>query len=523
MNNQQNTFNNQPQIGQPLIPSPPPMPMTRRARLGVKLMSGKALGYTSLPDWFAAYAVSAYALTLIGVNLVYSNYAMEWYFWLFGIVWVAGFFFLSVKFNNEWSARRLRNSKSFEKKIFGTGLALRVVYAIFIYYFYTNMTGRPHEFAAADSSEYVVTAQWFLEEWRADRFWAMLTEMSRSAMGDMGYPLCLMLPLSIVGDEGAVWFIQVIQAVVGAYTAVLVYRLAKRSMGEDVARMAAIFCMLHPILICYIGMTLKETIMTCLVVLFIEMGDRMLRKRNYTFITIAPLVLVGLSLFLFRTVIGMIVFMALFFALVMMDSRIVSWGKKIALGIMITGVLFMAASESIINEIDKINFDEAQSQQETSLEYRYGEKKSGGRGNSFAKYAGTAVFAPLIFTIPFPTMVSTEGQEDMRLIHGGNWMRNVTSGLVILAMFMLLLTGDWRKFTLPLAMLLGYLMMLSFTQFAHSLRFHIPVMPFEMMFAAYAITNMREKHKNWYLIWCMLCVVMSFAWNWFKLAGRGLM
>ena len=52
-------------------------------------------------------------------------------------------------------------------------------------------------------------------------------------------------------------------------------------------------------------------------------------------------------------------------------------------------------------------------------------------------------------------MVVAEGQEDMRLIHGGNWMRNVMSGFVILAMFMLLLTGDWRKYTLPLAMLLG--------------------------------------------------------------------
>ena len=102
----------------------------------------------------------------------------------------------------------------------------------------------------------------------------------------------------------------------------------------------------------------------------------------------------------------------------------------------------------------------------------------------------------------------SDGQEDMRLIHGGNWMRNIMSGFVILAMFMLLLSGDWRKYTLPLAMLLGYLLMLIFTEFAHSLRFHIPVMPFEMMFAAYAITNMRKKHRNWYMIWCIFIVIM---------------
>ena len=44
----------------------------------------------------------------------------------------------------------------------------------------------------------------------------------------------------------------------------------------------------------------------------------------------------------------------------------------------------------------------------------YGEKKSGGGGNAFAKYAGTAVFAPLIFTIPFPTMVNTPYQENQQ-------------------------------------------------------------------------------------------------------------
>ncbi len=522
---EQNNINNQnsqvlPQM--PMMQSPmPPRPMNRRTRWGRRLMSGKAFGFSTLPDWFAAYAVGTYAIALLGVNLVYNNYATEWYFWLFGIVWVAGFFYLSVKFSREWSERRVRSSKAFEKRLFGFGVLLRMLYAVFIYYFYISMTGIPHEFGSADSMEYIETARWLFEMWQNDQLWATLTELSRSILGDMGYPMCLLIPVGMIEDQSVVLLIQIIQAVVGAYTAVLIYRLTKRSMGEDTARIAAIFCMLHPVLICYVGMTLKEVIMTCLVVLFIDMGDRMLRERKYTFITIAPIVLVGLSIFLFRIVLGMIVFMALFFTLVMMDSRIVSWGKKVALGTVIAGVLLMAASENIMNEINKINFDEAQNQQTASLEYRYGEKKNGG-GNSFAKYAGTAVFAPLIFTIPFPTMVDVGYQEDMRLIHGGNWMRNVVSGLVILAMFMLLLTGDWRKYTLPLAMLLGYLLMLAYTQFAHSLRFHIPVMPFEMMFAAYVITNMRKKHRNWHLIWCIFMVIACFGWNWMKLRGRGL-
>ena len=487
-------------------------------------MAGASVFNGSLPKWFTAYAVGAYVVVLLGVSVLYSSYAMEWYFWLFGITWVAGFFFLSVKFSQDWNVQRVKRTKAFEKKLFFSGFWMRVAYATFIYYFYLSMTGKPHEFASADSFSYIETAQDFSAFLDYGTLWNTLSEYIQTRLSDTGYPLVIMPFVRWFGPEGGTFAILMVNAFIGAYTNILIYRIARRSMGDVTARMAAIFCMLHPVLICYCGMTLKEVLMTFLVVLFIDLADNMLRGKRYTFATIAPMIMAGLSLFLFRTVLGMIAFMALFFALVMMDSKIVSYGKKIVLGTLVAGILLMAASENIMYEIQQITDTDVREQQETSLRYRYGEEKDKkGTGNSLAKYAGAAVFAPLIFTIPFPTMVQAiDGQQDMRLIHGGNWMRNVMSGVVILAMLMLLLSGDWRKYTLPLAMMLGYLLMLAFTTFAHSLRFHIPVMPFEMMFAAYAITNMRKKHRNWYLIWCLFMVVACFAWNWFKLAGRGL-
>lgn len=506
----------------PMMPPPPPAQMSRRAKWGKQLMSGKPLAQQTLHEWFATYAIATYAIALGVVNVVNSGYAIEWYFGVFGIIWVVGFFTLSVNFSKSWSERHIRSSKAFGKKLFVTGLLIRMVYAIFIYYFYINMNGKPYEFAAADSDGYIQTAQWFVDEWNRDNLWSTIAMYAQTAFSDIGYPLTLILPVRMFEGDPSVLVIRLMQAFFGAHTALLIYRITSRTIDETTARIAGIFCMLHPVLICYVGLTLKEVMMTWLLVLFIDFADKMLRNRKYSFGTVAPVVATGLGLFTFRTVIGMIAFMAIGFSLVMLDSRIVSTGKKIALGIVLAGVLMLSVSENIMHEMQKISFNEAQSQQESSIEYRYGEKKSGGRGNSFAKYASTAVFAPLIFTIPFPTIVSTEGQEDMRLIHGGNWMRNVMSGFVILAMFMLLLTGDWRKYTLPLAMLLGYLLMLAFTQFAHSLRFHVPVMPFEMMFAAYALTNMRKKHKTWYLIWCIFMIVTCIGWNWLKLRGRGL-
>lgn len=526
MSNNQYPYNQQaqgPEMPQQGPQTPVQPPTSRRARWNQRLMSGVTAGMTTLPNWFATYAVGAYAVALLGVNMVYSSYAMEWYFWLFGIAWVAGFFFLSVYCSRKWSILRIRKQESFESKLFWTGFSIRASYAVFIYFFYLSLTGQPHEFSAADSISYIDVAIDFSRFLDNNILWSTLIDYASSNMGDLGYPLAIMWPVRWFGPEAAVMIILLSNAFIGAYTSVVVYRMGCRAFGDNTARIAAIFCMLHPVLICYVGLTLKEVLMTFLVVLFIDLADRMMRDRKFTFAAIAPMVLVGLSLFLFRTVLGMIAFMALFFALVMMDRKIVSWGKKLTFGVLIAGILLFSVSDNIMRDIQKITDTDVIEQQEISMTKRYGGEKRGKlSGNAFAKYASTAVFAPLIFSIPFPTMVDIGFQQDMRLIHGGNWMRNVMSGFVILAMFMLLLNGDWRKYTLPLAMLLGYLLMLAFTQFAHSLRFHIPVMPFEMMFAAYAIVNMRKKHRNWYMIWCLLCIVMCFGWNWFKLAGRGL-
>ena len=505
------------------MPMMPPRPMSRRVRWGRQLMSGAAASITSLPDWFATYAFATYLVALVGVNIIFSGRGTEWYFWLFGIAWVAGFFFLSVEFSRDWSVLKVHKPKVFEKKLFWAGFWIRAAYVMFIHFFYIEMTGKPHEFAAADSTGYVEMARDMAIYWDEGILWTFLVDYAKTSFSDMGYPLFMILPFSMFNGDNALLVLRLIHAFFGAYTAVIIYRLVRRSMAETTARLAAIFCMLHPVLICYCGITLKEVFMTWLVVLFIDLADRLLRSWKYTFATIAPMFLVGLVLFMFRTVLGMVAILAVFFALVMMDKRIVSWGKRIVLVGVLVGAILLGASDNIMREVNKIRNTDVMQEQEIAMTQRYGSEKGGKlSGNRFANYASAVVFAPLIFTIPFPTMVNPGFQEDMRLIHGGNWMRNVMSGLVLLAMFMLLLTGDWRNYTLPLAMLLGYLVVLIFSAFAQSLRFHIPGLPFEMMFAAYAITNLRKKHRSWYLIWCILCIVMCFGWNWMKLRGRGL-
>ena len=96
------------------------------------------------------------------------------------------------------------------------------------------------------------------------------------------------------------------------------------------------------------------------------------------------------------------------------------------------------------------------------------------------------------------------------------------SGLTIYALFLLLLSGEWRKHVLPIAVTCGYLLVIAFSNFAHSERFHFPVLAFELMFAAYGVTQVKNKQKKWYTYWLIGVSVVIVGWAWIKLAGRGL-
>ena len=335
----------------------------------------------------------------------------------------------------------------------------------------------------------------------------------------MGYPSYLTFIYWIFG--GSVVAARLIKAILGAWTVVLMYKLASRNFGEQVGRMTAIMCMLMPNLIYYCSFQLKEVEMVFLCILFAERADFLLRKGKLAFMPTAALMLIPAVMFTIRTALAAVMVMAFFCALLLSSERIVSWGRRallLTLALVFAGVVLMT-STSIGQDVQRM-WQTRGSNQQVNMEWRTVRDN----GNQFAKYAGAAVFAPMIFTIPFPTMVETPHQENQKMIHGGNFVKNILSGCTIAALFILLFSGDWRKYVLPLAILCGYLVVLVFSSFAQSERFHLPILPFTLMFAAYGISKMNEVWwiKKYYPYWCALMFVAAIAWNWFKLAGRGM-
>lgn len=514
MNNQQYTYYQQP-TGQ-MMPPNAHMP-TRQRVMNVAFKVKDAF-----PKWLSQYSIVLYIIALAIISSVYSTYSMPWYYMLSGVVAVIAFFLYGSTVVNRTTPFSMRRTKSFEKRIFIIALIPRLLLTLLLYWIFQANYGDAFGFENADAKAYHDLGEYVAEIIGKGnfKFYDEISAYTRNDdVADMGYGVYMGFIYWLTGNSIIV--VRLLKCLLSSITVLLIYRLAKRNFGEQTARVAAIFCALWPNFWYYCAVHLKETEMVFVVVLFIEQADQMLRSRQFTAWKIIPVLLYASIIFTFRTALGLVALLAIVFSVVMSSGKVVSWGKRIIVGGLAIALIGIVAGNRIQEQSRELIEQVQSGQQEKNMEWR-GQRE---HGNTFAKYAGATVFAPMIFTLPFPTMVRPfEGQEVQQFLNGGNFVKNIMSAFTILAMVMLLMSGKWREHMLPLSFMLGYLVVLTMSTFAQSERFHQPVMPFEFMFAAYglsiAVTN--KKYKRWFTYWCAFMFVAAIVWNWFKLAGRGL-
>jgi len=70
--------------------------------------------------------------------------------------------------------------------------------------------------------------------------------------------------------------------------------------------------------------------------------------------------------------------------------------------------------------------------------------------------------------------------------------------------------------------LFSYLLILANSGYALSPRFHVPALPFFLIFAGYGITQTKLNYSTYYVLYLICISAVVIAWNWFKLAGRGM-
>lgn len=474
----------------------------------------------TVPDWLIGKSVLFFFIAFAACIFAWG-YPMELRYAIISSLSVLLFFYGS---KSAVIGEVHHGEKAFVKNVFIIGLIARLVWMGYCYFFF-NTDYYGNLYGDTTDSEWYVPFGEAIANWMRDGFPVSLRDLMRtwgSGIDDVGYPFWLAI-INILTFGGSDVFVpMLIKCLVGAYCAVCIYRVAKRHFGEGTARMAALFVALNPNMIYWCGNMFKEAEMMFLCCLCVELIDKTFTSGSkLTFRGLLPGILVGMAIFFFRAALGIVIFLAMFAHIVMASNRVMSLGKKIIAGVLVTVVLLVGMGDRLRTQAESIVETVQSDQQKENMEWRA--KRSG--GNSFAKYAGKAVFAPLIFTIPFPTFnLSLESQILQRQLSGGNYIKNIFSFFVILVMILMLISGEWRKHVFILAYTLGYLVTLVLSNFAQSSRFHMPIWPMLMLFAAYGIqiSKSNPRYRRWFTIVLFVEVIFCLGWNWFKLAGRGL-
>ena len=482
-------------------------PVTRKAEL-------------SIPNWLIGKSVLCFFLAFIACTIVYG-YPMEMRYAIISSASLLLFFYGGKSACNSWVGEK---EKIFIRNVFLLGFAARLAWVFYCYFFFNpDYYGTP--FGHAGDVEWYMPFGEAIAEWIRNGFDKPFSQIQlewNSAIDDVGYPIWLGV-LNVLTFGGSDTFVPfMVKCMIGAYSAICIYHVAKRHFGEGVARLTAIFIALNPNKIYWCGTMLKETEMVFLCCLSIDLIDRTFTSgKKLTWKGLLPGVLVGMYLFFFRSALAIVIFLAMFAHIVMASHKVMSAGKKIIAGVLVGLVLLVGMGDRLRMQTATIMETVQSDAQQKNMEWR---SKSSG-GNEFAKYAGKVVFAPLIFTIPFPSFnMANDGQILQAMLSGGNYIKNVFSFFVILVMILLLISGEWRQHVFILAYTMGYLVCLVLSNFAQSSRFHMPIWPMLMLFAAFGIQIAKgnPKYRRWFTIAVGVEVVACLAWNWFKLAGRGM-
>lgn len=474
----------------------------------------------TMPKWIVSSSIAFFFISMI-VCWIFFGRVPNWDLVFVASLSVVVFFSIGNSMSD-----RLRNvsEKRFLKNIFYVGFTIRIIWVLYLYFIFNpNYYGTTFG-DGADVEWYIPFGQ-ALADWITNDTYSTLPQIIdsyMSAIDDVGYPMILAIEYALTGKESDVFVPLLVKSIMGAYCAVYIYRVAKRHFGVGTARIAALFVCLNPNMIYWCGTMMKEAEMVFFCCMAVDKLDQGLSSGNkLTLRALWPGLLAGLVLFFMRTALGLALFMGVLAHIVLASNKIISLAKKIIAGVLVITTLSIGVGDRIIQQ-SKGYLDSVRSgSQQANMEWR--SNREG--GNSLAKYASATVFAPLIFTIPFPTLnVANEGQLTQMQLAGGSYIKNILSFFVIMVLLLLLLSGEWRKHVFILAYMCGYLVVLVFSGFAQSGRFHMPIWPMLMLFAAYGvqIAKGNVRLRRGFNMVLMAEVLVCLIWNWFKLKGRGM-
>ena len=401
-------------------------------------------------------------------------------------------------------------------KLFWFTILIRIgiVFILYLYY-YTSVHSPYGEFFAPNAED--ATGYHYIARWMAADFWSgeINYEYYTALMGshsDMGY-IYWTLPWYIVFGPH-LWLQGIFNLIVGAWSVVLVYKIALYQFTKKIAILSAVMTMLYSSFILYTSSSLKEMVLIWVMLVAIYHFQLYLKLHKQKALNLFIAMLFIFFLAFFRNFLVILLSFAFFMGLYFNSKR----GSNLQL---IIFILFGAGSLIALGNIFGFS-NEIQSTVDSAPDMFEG-VVSRRAGNALAvKFASLPVF--LLYTIPGPlvSFVKTGDQQTIWLQFSGFFIRNVLMFFYAYGLYSLI-RNSFRPNIFLIIITLGYLFIMAYTGYVTNGRYHLVAAPLLFFFSAYGYSIMTSKKIKWFDIFLIFIFILNMGWNYFKLLGRGLM
>ena len=123
--------------------------------------------------------------------------------------------------------------------------------------------------------------------------------------------------------------------------------------------------------------------------------------------------------------------------------------------------------------------------------------------------------------MPLTNLVEV-ANENQKMMNGTYFVKNYLAFFAMWCIVAAIRERKWRNFGLIGSYTLLYVMMIAFSFAFNSERYHLPALPGIIIMAAFAMTHFRKRDFAFYYSYNVVLLIAIVAWNYLKLAARGL-
>ncbi len=454
-------------------------------------------------------------LLLLLNGIYFFNYIMPFHWLIIGGILLMLCFTLFFFLNRKWA---LLKEEIFEKNIFTLSIFVNLISLGLVYlacYIHNETFFEP---GAADSVVYHETAAFLAENYKYGRF-DVAEYIDVRDVSDYGYFIFLSILYYVFGPYTIV--ARLFHVLFYALTVRYIFKITKAVYNAPMAKTASLLTVFSPAMLFFIGVHLKETTMIFALVVAVWYSVKILLLHNNSVKNYIYLFLFIVSLFFFRTVLG-IAFISSFMIFYLLNvnlkknvNKLVSLlGSLLCLSLIFYYINYTGLSNTIMDV-----FYQSSSQTEAELNDKI--SKGGGAGLSVKKVLVTPLLFLSVIVAPFATFVFLDDQVEIAWLYSGNLMKNI---IIFFSLYGIWFSWKYhrKKSILILSILLSYSLVLAVSAHSTSSRYQLVSIPFINILAAAGLHSLSQRNKKYFVIYLLFIFIAIFAWNYFKLSIRNL-